>query len=37
VRHAIDVRQIAVHIAEPLVLDPSPFEVQIAIAKLKKV
>jgi hypothetical protein len=31
-----DVRQIAVHMAEPLVPGPSPFEVQIAIAKLKK-
>jgi hypothetical protein len=31
VHRVIDVRQI-----EPLVLDPSPFEVEIAIAKLKR-
>jgi hypothetical protein len=31
-----DVRQIEIHTAEPLVPDPSPFEVEIAIAKLKK-
>jgi hypothetical protein len=30
-----DVRQIEIHIAEPLMPDPSPFEVGIAIAKLK--
>jgi hypothetical protein len=30
-----DVRQIETHTAEPLVPDPSPFEVEIAIAKLK--
>jgi hypothetical protein len=30
-----DVRQIDVHTAEPLVLGPSPLEVEIAIAKLK--
>jgi hypothetical protein len=30
-----DVRQIEIQTAEPLVLDPSPFEVEIAIAKLK--
>jgi hypothetical protein len=30
-----DVRQIEKHTAEPLVLDPSPSEVEIAIAKLK--
>jgi hypothetical protein len=28
-------RQIEIHTAEPLVPDPSPFEVEIAIAKLK--
>jgi hypothetical protein len=28
-------RQIEMHTAEPLVPDPSPVEVQIAIAKLK--
>jgi hypothetical protein len=32
---ASDVRQVGIHTAEPLVLDPSPFEVEIAIAKLK--
>jgi hypothetical protein len=31
-----DVRQIEVHTAEPLVPEPSPFEVEIATAKLKK-
>jgi hypothetical protein len=31
-----DVRQIEIHTAEPFVPDPSPFEVEIAIAKLKK-
>jgi hypothetical protein len=30
-----DVRQIEIHKAEPLGPDPSPFEVEIAIAKLK--
>jgi hypothetical protein len=30
-----DVRQIEIHRAEPLVPDPSPSEVEIAIAKLK--
>jgi hypothetical protein len=30
-----DVRQIKIHTAEPLVPDPSPFEVEIAIEKLK--
>jgi hypothetical protein len=30
-----DVRQIEIHTAEPLVPDPSPFEVESAIAKLK--
>jgi hypothetical protein len=30
------VRQIEIHTAEPLVPDPSPFEVEIAIAKLKR-
>jgi hypothetical protein len=29
-------RQIEIHTAEPLVLDPSPFEVEIAIAKLER-
>jgi hypothetical protein len=31
-----DVRQIETHTAEQLVPDPSPFEAEIAIAKLKK-
>jgi hypothetical protein len=31
-----DVRQIEIHTAEPLVPEPSPFEVEIAIEKLKK-
>jgi hypothetical protein len=31
-----DVRQIEMQTAQPLVHDPSPFEVEIAIAKLKK-
>jgi hypothetical protein len=31
-----DVRQIGKHTAELLVPDPSPFEVEIAIAKLEK-
>jgi hypothetical protein len=30
------VRQIEIHTAEPLVPDPSPFEVEIALAKLKR-
>jgi hypothetical protein len=35
--HSIsDVGQIEIHTAELLVPDPSPFEVEIAIAKLKK-
>jgi hypothetical protein len=31
-----DVRQIEIHTAELLVPEPSPFEVEITIAKLKK-
>jgi hypothetical protein len=31
-----DVRQIEIHTAEPLVPDVSPFEFEIAIAKLKR-
>jgi hypothetical protein len=31
-----DVRQIEIHTGEPLVLDASPYEVEIAIAMLKK-
>jgi hypothetical protein len=36
VRKVNDVRQIEIHTDEPLVPEPSPFEVQIAIARLKK-
>jgi hypothetical protein len=36
VHNVSDVRQIEVHMAEPLVLGPSRLEVEIAIAKLKK-
>jgi hypothetical protein len=36
VHRVSDVRQIEIHTAEPLVPEPSPFEVEIAIAKLKK-
>jgi hypothetical protein len=36
VHRASDVRQTEVHTAEPLVPDPSPSEVEIAFAKLKK-
>jgi hypothetical protein len=32
-----DVRQTEIHTAEPLVRDPTPFEVEIAIAKTEKV
>jgi hypothetical protein len=31
-----DVRQIEIHTAEPLVLDPSYFEIEIVIAKVKR-
>ncbi|PNF16701.1 hypothetical protein B7P43_G05421 [Cryptotermes secundus] len=31
-----DVRQLEIHTAEPLVCNPNPFEVKIAIAKLKR-
>jgi hypothetical protein len=31
-----DVRQIEIHTAEPLVPDPSPFEVEIAVEKLRR-
>jgi hypothetical protein len=31
-----DVRQIEIHIAEPLVPDPSPFDGEIVIAKFKR-
>jgi hypothetical protein len=36
VHRVSDVRQIEIHTAEPLIPDPSPFEVEIAIAKLKR-
>jgi hypothetical protein len=36
VHRVSDVRQIEIHTAEPLVPEPSPFEVEIASAKLKK-
>jgi hypothetical protein len=35
VHRVSDVRQIEIHTAEMLVPDPSPFEVETAIAKLK--
>jgi hypothetical protein len=31
-----DVRHIETHTAEPLVPDPSPFEIEIAIAKFER-
>jgi hypothetical protein len=36
VHGASDVRQTKIHTAEPLVPEPSPFEVEIAIEKLKR-
>jgi hypothetical protein len=36
VHNGSDIRQIKVHMAEPLVPGPSRLEVEIAIAKLKK-
>jgi hypothetical protein len=36
VHYVSDVRQIEVHMAEPLLPGPSRLEVEIAIAKLKK-
>jgi hypothetical protein len=36
VHNVIDVRQTEIHTAEPLVPDPSPLVVEIAIAELKK-
>jgi hypothetical protein len=36
VHNVSDVRQIEVHVAEPLIPGPSHLEVEIAIAKLKK-
>jgi hypothetical protein len=35
VHNVSDVKQIDIHTAEPLVLDPRPFEVKISIAKFK--
>jgi hypothetical protein len=36
VRRVNDVKKIEIHTAEPLTPDPSPSEVEIAIAKLKE-
>jgi hypothetical protein len=36
VRKVSDVMQRGIHTGEPLVPDPNPFEVEIAIAKLKR-
>jgi hypothetical protein len=36
VHRVSDVRQIEIHTTEPLVPDPSPFEVEIAIEKFEK-
>jgi hypothetical protein len=36
VHRVSDVRQREIHTAEPLVPEPSPFEVETAISKLKK-
>jgi hypothetical protein len=36
VHRVSDIRQIEIHTAEPLVPDPSPFEVEIAIENLKR-
>jgi hypothetical protein len=36
VRNVIGIRQTEIHTAEPIVPDPNPFEVEIAIAKLEK-
>jgi hypothetical protein len=36
VHRVSDVRQVEIHTSEPLVPDPSPFEVEIAIVKLKR-
>jgi galactose-1-phosphate uridylyltransferase len=35
VHRVSDDRQVEMHTAEPIVPDPSPFEIEIAIAKLK--
>jgi hypothetical protein len=36
VHRVSDIRQVEVHTAEPLVSDPTPFEVEIAVTKLKR-
>ncbi|PNF13763.1 hypothetical protein B7P43_G13144 [Cryptotermes secundus] len=36
VHRVSDVRQIAIHTAEPIVTDPSPFDIEISIANLKR-
>jgi hypothetical protein len=36
VHRASDVRRIEIHTAEPLIPDPSPFEFEIAISKVKR-
>jgi hypothetical protein len=36
VHRVSDVRQIEIHTTKPLVPEPSPFDVEISIAKLKK-
>jgi hypothetical protein len=35
VRGVSDIRRIEIHTAEPLIPEPSPFEVEIVIAKFK--
>jgi hypothetical protein len=37
VHRVSDVSQIEIHAAEPLVPDPSSFEVEVAVAKLKSI
>jgi hypothetical protein len=36
VHRASDIRHIKIHTAQPLVPDPSPFDINIVVAKLKK-
>jgi hypothetical protein len=36
VHRVSEVRQVEIHTAESLVLDPSPFEMEVAIAKMKR-
>jgi hypothetical protein len=33
----INIRQIEIHAAEPLLLEPSPFEFEFVVAKLKSI